>query len=104
MNRLFFWILTLSLIGAGAPALGATAFEKEVRSALLDVLEKRAVYPNETVLTVRTPSPVRSSPFSACEGPHLSRPAPRGKTEKAQLLPRSVYPPGRPGHQKVCCG
>lgn len=84
MNRLFFWILTLSLIGAGAPALGATAFEKEVRSALLDVLEKRAVYPNETVLTVRTLRP---------SDPALFR--------RAKVLTSLVLPPGENGKGTV---
>ena len=84
MNRVFFWILTLSLLGTASPAIGMTAFEKDVRSALLDVLEKRAVYPNETVLAVRTLRP---------SDPALFR--------RAKVLTSLVLPPGESGKGTV---
>ena len=103
MNRLFFWILTLSLIGAGAPALGATAFEKRGpfrssgRSGKACGLPKRDGA-NRPYLRPSDPALFRRAKVLT------SLVLPPGENGKAQLLPRSVYPPGRQDIRKYAVG
>ena len=81
----FIFIITALTIGLSAStATAKSSIEKKTERAILDAIKKRAVYPDEAVLTVRTLRP---------SDPALFR--------RAKILNSLVLPPGESGKGTV---